>query len=119
MIRKGNMSLVIRKPAFCIWEKKTQISAFVFAIRIVQSLNYLNPKSQASSYLLWPHSPVCVGPGRKPRRLVFSQQGSYNGQLFFKSKPVYIVACTVIILNFQTDRSVQTVQSQIRLLLEV
>ena len=46
------------------------ISAFVFAIRIVQSLYYLNPKFQASSHLLWLCSPVCVGPGRKPRRPV-------------------------------------------------
>ena len=52
------------------------ISAFVFATRIVQSLFYLNPKSQDSSHLLWLYSPVCVGPGRKPRRPVFSQRGS-------------------------------------------
>ena len=54
------------------------ISAFVFAIRIVQSLYYLNPKFQASSRLVWHYSPVCVGPGRKPRRPVFSQRGSYS-----------------------------------------
>ena len=54
------------------------ISAFVFAIRIVQSLYYENPKFQASSQLLWLYSPVCVGPGRKPHRPVFSQQGSYE-----------------------------------------
>ena len=53
------------------------ISAFVFALRIVQSLYFLNPKFKASSYLLWLHSPVCVGPGPKPRRPVFSQRGSY------------------------------------------
>ena len=41
------------------------ISAFVFAIRIVQALFYLIPKFQASSHLLWQHSPVCVGPGPK------------------------------------------------------
>ena len=47
----------MRKPAFCICENKDAdqlrgklISAFVFAIRIVQSLNYLNPKFQASSH---------------------------------------------------------------------
>ena len=34
------------------------ISPFVFAIRIVQSLFYLNPKIQASSHLLWLYSPV-------------------------------------------------------------
>ena len=53
------------------------ISAFVFAIWIVQTLFYQNPKFQASSHLLWLYSPVCVGPGRKPRRPVFSQRGSY------------------------------------------
>ena len=52
------------------------ISAFVFAVGILQSLYYLHPKFQASSHLLWLYSPVCVGPGRKPRRPVFSQRGS-------------------------------------------
>ena len=47
------------------------ISASVFAIRIIQSLIYLNPKFQASSHLLWLYSTICVGPGRKPRILVF------------------------------------------------
>ena len=42
------------------------ISAFVFAIQIVQSLYYLNTKFQAFSHLLWLYSPVCVGPGQKP-----------------------------------------------------
>ena len=40
------------------------ISAFVFASLIVQFLFFLNPKFQASSNLMWPHRPVCVGPGR-------------------------------------------------------
>ena len=44
------------------------ISAFVFATQIVQSLYLLNPKVQASSYLLWLYSPVCVGSGRNPER---------------------------------------------------
>ena len=79
------MSFVLRKPPFCICEKKTQISyavtaklisAFVFATQIVQSLYCLNPKFQASSHLLWLHSPVCIEPGRKPRRPVFSERGS-------------------------------------------
>ena len=52
------------------------ISAFVFTMRIVQPLYYLNPKFQASSHLLWLYSPVCVRPGRTPRRTVFSQRGS-------------------------------------------
>ena len=50
-------------------------SAFVFAIGIVQSLYYLNPKFQVSSHLVWLYSPDYVGPGRKPRRPVFSQRG--------------------------------------------
>ena len=52
------------------------ISAFVFAIQIVQFLFFLNPKFQAFSLFLGLYSPVCVGPGRKPRRLVFSRRGS-------------------------------------------
>ena len=53
------------------------ISAFVFATRMVQSHFYRYPKFQASSHFLWLYSPVCVGPGRKPRRPVFSERGSY------------------------------------------
>ena len=53
------------------------ISAFVFATWIVQSLFYLNPKFQAPSHLLCVYSLVCVGHGRKPRRPVFSQRGSF------------------------------------------
>ena len=82
------------KTGFFLYAKtKTQIScavtaqvisAFVFATRIVQSLYYINPKFQASSHLLWLYSPICVGPGRKPRSPVFSQRGSfYSKQLNF------------------------------------
>ena len=53
------------------------ISAFVFATRIVKSLFFLNPKFQASSYLLLLYRPVCVRHGRKCRRPVFSQPGSF------------------------------------------
>ena len=52
------------------------ISAFVFATRIVQFLFYVNPKFQASSSFLSLYRSVCVGPGRKPRRPVFSRRGS-------------------------------------------
>ena len=79
-----NLSLVMRKPAFCICANKDAdqltaklISAFGFAIRIVRFLYYLNPKFQASSHLLWLYSLVCVGPGRKPRRPFFSERGSF------------------------------------------
>ena len=81
------MSLVVRKPAFCICENKDadQLRGnreadqhLCFRYTDKQFLYYLNPKFQASSHLLWPHSPVCVGPGQKPRRPVFSQRGSCN-----------------------------------------
>ena len=52
------------------------ISAFVFVTLIVQSFFFLNLKFQATSHLLWLYSPVCVGPGQKPRRQVFSRSGS-------------------------------------------
>ena len=77
----------MRKPVFAYAKTKTQIScvvtvqlisAFVFAKWIVQSLFYLNPKFRASSHVLALYSPVCVRPGRKPRRPVFSQRGSIN-----------------------------------------
>ena len=54
------------------------ISAFVFATYILQSLYFLNPKFQAAIHLLGLYILVCVGPGRKPRRPVFSQRGSYG-----------------------------------------
>ena len=48
-ISYSHMSLVMRKPAFCICENNDAklISAFVFATRIVQFFNFLNPKFQA------------------------------------------------------------------------
>ena len=79
----SDLSLVMRKPAFCICENKDAdqlcddreaelIRAFVFATLIVQSLYFLNRKFQASSHLPWLYSLVCVGPRRKPRRPVLS-----------------------------------------------
>ena len=52
------------------------ISAFVFATWIVQFLYFFYAKFQASSFLLWQYRPVCVGPGRKPKLLIFSRTGS-------------------------------------------
>ena len=82
------MSRVIRKPAFAFAKTKTQIScavtaqlisAFIFAKQIVQSIfmYFLNPEFQASSPHVQLYSLVCVGPGRKHRRRVFLQRGSY------------------------------------------
>ena len=53
-----------------------QYSTFVFARQIVQSLFYLNPKFQASSYLLGLYSLVCVGPVGNLEDHFFSQRGS-------------------------------------------
>ena len=50
---------------------------------MVQPLYFLNTKCQASSHLVWLYSLVCVGPGRKPRRPVFSQRGSYMNKAGF------------------------------------
>ena len=79
------MRLVMRKPAFCICENKgadqlrgnrESDQRLVFATRIVQPLYFHNTKVPASSHLMWLYSPICVRPGRKPRRPVFSQRGS-------------------------------------------
>ena len=60
------MSHVVRKPVFAYAKTKAQISFavtaklisdFVFATQMVHSLYFLNPKFQASRYLLWLHSP--------------------------------------------------------------
>ena len=62
-------------------------------MQIAQSLYFLNPKFQASSHLLWLHSPVCVGPGQKTRRPVFSERGSCGFQTTSVSNGVYIYQC--------------------------
>ena len=67
---------------FCICENigadQLHRSAPLFSLHIVQSFYFLNPKYQASSHLLSLYSSVCVGPGRKPQRQVFSRSGSYD-----------------------------------------
>ena len=91
------MNRVVRKPVFAYAKTKTQISfavtakliiAFVFATRIVESFFFLNPKFQASSHLLWLYRPVCVRPGRKPQRPVFSQRGSYYNEYYYDEKKI-------------------------------
>ena len=60
-------------------------------LHLVQSLYFLNSKFQASSHLLWLYSPVCVRPGRKPRRPVFSERGSIktpSNPILYTVKPV-------------------------------
>ena len=82
---KVNWASLWENRLFAYAKTKTQISfavtanlisAFVFATRIVQSLYFLYTKFQTSRHLRWLYSLVCVGPGRKPWRRVFSQRGS-------------------------------------------
>ena len=68
---------------FCICENKgaDQLRSNCAAdqllcFRYIDSTILLNPKFQASSHRLWLYSPVCVGPGRKPRRQLFSCRAS-------------------------------------------
>ena len=66
-VTKGQVSPVMRIPVFGICENKAadqlhgdpaaDLSAFVFATKIVQSLYSINLKFQASSHLLWLYSP--------------------------------------------------------------
>ena len=81
-----------RTPPWCDRGLIAQlIRAFVFATQILQSLYFLNPKFQASGHHLWLYSPVCVGLGRKPRRPVFSQRGSYKRYVSMMLKPMLLL----------------------------
>ena len=108
LLQLHHLSLGMRKPAFAYAKTKMQISfavaaklisAFVFATRIVRSLFYLNPKFQASSHLLWLHSPVYIGPGWKPRRPVFSERGSSNLNLTSLEIPNRVFLTTRLMYN--------------------
>ena len=86
----------MRKPAFCICENKDADPARYCAADQRLCFHYtdstipLLPKSESSSlysHLLWLCNPVCVGPGRKPRRPVFSGRGSND--LAFSNQPIY------------------------------
>ena len=67
---------------FAIIEPRREKTGFLH-LRKQRTLIYLNPKFQGSNHLLWLYSPVCVGHGRKPRRPVFSQRGSYMCDLVY------------------------------------
>ena len=74
------------KPDFCLCKNKDadQLGsnfeadhAFVFAAQMVHFFFFLIPKFQASIRLLKLHRPVCVRPGRKSQRPVFSGLSLY------------------------------------------
>ena len=80
-----NMSRVMRKQAFCICENKdadqlhgNREADQRLCFRYVDSTIPLLPKCEIWKPLVFLYNLVCVGPGRKPQRPVFSQRGSYN-----------------------------------------
>ena len=114
---REKMSRIVRKPDFCLGENKGAdpaklISAFVFTTRIVQFLFYLNLKFQASSSFLSLYRPVCVGPGRKPRRAVFSCRGSNDKN----SRFLRANFSNKIVMNKNTDERERTLLDNIRIL---
>ena len=98
----------MRNPAFNIYENKDadQIRGNREAdqrlcFRYIDSTIHLHPKYeiQASSHLVWLYSPVCVGPGWKPRRPVFSQRGSCVNSLNFMTP---VILCSWTELRFMS-----------------
>ena len=70
----------MKKPFFCICENKdadqlrgNREADQRLCFRYTDSAIPLLPKSSSHHLLL-----ICVGPGRKPRRPVFSERGSYK-----------------------------------------
>ena len=80
------MTFIVGKLAFCVFQNKGTCQLYNnhasyqhLSFRyIVQSLYFLNLKFQASSYLQWLYSLVCVLHGRKPHRQVFSGHCPYH-----------------------------------------
>ena len=80
-------SHVMRKPYFCLCVNKgadhlcsnctaDQRLCFRYSDSTISLLLLKISKLQAATFLLRPYRPVCVGPGRKSRRPVFSRRGS-------------------------------------------
>ena len=75
----------MRKPDFCLCENKgadqlrgNREADQRLCFRYSDSTISLLSKFQASYHFLRLHRPVYVGPGRKPRRPVFSRHGSFS-----------------------------------------
>ena len=77
------------------------ISAFVFTIRIVRSLYYINPKFQASSHLLWLYRPVGAGYSRKP-------EDRFSHNEVHVSTIKYILFTYVFLYRQQFDARIRT-----------
>ena len=70
--------LLMRKQRRCAVPAQL-ISAFIFARQTEQLLFFLNTKFQASSSLLCLYRLICVRPGRKPQRPIFSRRSTRSG----------------------------------------
>ena len=75
----------MRKPDFCLCENKgadqlrsncEAVKRLCFHYSDSTVPLFLNTNFQASGLCLWLYRPVCVGPGWKPKLLVFSRTGS-------------------------------------------
>ena len=99
------MSHVMTKPAFCICKNKNsdlcgycpgdQCLCFCY----IDSTFPLRPKPQAI-FRACIYSPVCVGPGKKPRKQVFLRHGSCIDKYLLKS-------CRLSHINLYTVQSLQ------------
>ena len=99
------LSLVMRKPFFCICENKdadqlrgNREADQRFCFRYTDSTFplLLNPKFQVSSHLLCLYRMVCVGPCRKRRRPVFSQRGSFSFECRLRNLIILANCCVFI-----------------------
>ena len=89
------------KTDYCLCKNKSadQLRSnctFVFATQLVQFLFFLNPNFQAISLFLRLYRLVCVGPGRKRQRLVFSRRGSFGSLVSRK------VACSLLSQHYMS-----------------
>ena len=52
---------------------------------------FKNPKYNLSSHLMWLHSPICVGPGRRPEYSFFSRRVSLNSRCSLDCRLISVV----------------------------
>ena len=98
----------MRKPFFCICENKyadqlrgNREADQCLCFRYTDSTILLLPKTEITCHLLWLYSLVCVGPGRKYRKPVFSQRSSFSFQVTtIKSGLSHLLQSTDIPRNY-------------------
>ena len=116
----------MRKPTICLCENKdadqlrgNREADQRLCFRYTDSTFpfFLNPKFQASSNLLCLYSPVCVGPGQKPKLLVFSRTGSNAFSIVFLVHMIYGYFCLVFRLKMLWTSSLRRKTKVSRVLL--